>query len=125
MIYIASPYAHPEEAVTKYRLDESARYAAFLLRNGVNAYSPLAHGAKLCDFMPPGKDNHGTWMPHDFEMLSYCSHLYVLALDGWKQSRGVLLEIGYAVGKGLPIFLVTPKPDGTYSKVEFTSSHLV
>jgi hypothetical protein len=43
------------------------------------------------------------WRLVDIEFLKRCDELWVLTLDGWDKSVGVLAEIAYAKRNGIPI----------------------
>ena len=43
MIYLASPYSHPDPSVREQRFQNACRIAAELMRSGRIVYSPVAH----------------------------------------------------------------------------------
>ncbi|MDB5388876.1 MAG: hypothetical protein JWM11_4522 [Planctomycetaceae bacterium] len=53
MIYLASPYSHPDSAVRDFRYDQACRAVAHLLRNNCVAFSPVMHSHPLVAFGVP------------------------------------------------------------------------
>lgn len=45
--------------------------------------------------------SYDRWMEYDFAVIDRCTH--VIMLDGWKESRGAVLEESYARSKGIPV----------------------
>jgi Domain of unknown function (DUF1937) len=102
MIYLASPYSHPEREIRIKRFEDVARVAAKLMNEGHIVISPICHShpiAELCD-MPKEWE---FWERIDKEILSKCEWIFVLCLNGWKDSRGIKAEINYAQELNMPI----------------------
>ncbi len=92
--YVATPYSHASAAVREQRALMATAAKATLLDAGVHAYSPIAahHPASL--YMTSSKvDDHAFWMRVCFDMLDRCDGLLVVTMDGWRQSKGVQMEI--------------------------------
>jgi hypothetical protein len=49
MIYVISPYSHPDLAVRQRRFDAACRAAAALARDGHLVISPIVHGHPLVE----------------------------------------------------------------------------
>jgi len=101
VIYLASPYSHPDPAVREQRFDTACAAAALLLRDGYLVFSPIAHSHPLTRFGLPL--DWEFWERFDRQHLERCSELIVLMLPGWTSSRGVLAEIAIARELGLPV----------------------
>ena len=101
MIYLASPYSHPDPKVREARWREACRTAAFLMKGGQFVFSPIAHTHPIAEFGLPG--GWEFWERFDREMLSACDELQVLMLDGWRESKGVSAEIRIAQELGLAV----------------------
>jgi hypothetical protein len=74
------------------------------MNQGLMVYSPIAHrhpGA-LLGLYPIGWEY---WKDFDTLILSRCDALFVLMLDGWRESSGVKAEIQIAESRGLLIKL--------------------
>lgn len=94
MIYLASPYSNPDPDVMQDRYIEALRCTAQFLDDGVTLYSPIVHSHNLKHLIQ--KDDWEFWKKHDAHMISICTRMYVLTLDGWKESIGVSWEIEFA-----------------------------
>lgn len=106
MIYLASPYSHPDPAVREQRLREACRAAAALLRAGHAVVSPIAHSHALVEHGLP--NDWSFWELHDRELLARCDEVLVLQLDGWIESVGVQAEIAMARELGKPLQFLEP-----------------
>lgn len=106
MIYLASPYTHPDYRVRQWRFRQACRAAADLLRAGVSVFSPIAHSHPIaCCGVPT---NWEFWSKVDREYLTRCDVLAVLTLPGWRESVGVQAEMKLAVELHLPVVFVEP-----------------
>jgi hypothetical protein len=101
VIYLASPYTHPDPAVRAVRFRATCQTAAKLIREGQIVFAPIAHSHPMTEFGLPA--DWQFWERYDVEFLRRCSELVVLKLDGWRESRGVQAEIDLALEMDLPI----------------------
>ena len=99
LIYLASPYSHPDRVVRKWRYELACKVAALLMRDGHLVYSPIVHSHPLTRFRLPAEWDY--WRRLDEEMLRRCDALAVLRLPGWEQSVGVQAELALAKELGL------------------------
>ena len=53
MIYLASPYSHPDATVREARFQAACRATASLIRAGHEVFSPIAHSHPLAAFGLP------------------------------------------------------------------------
>jgi len=104
MIYLASPYSHPDPAVREQRFRQACAAAAALLRAGHAVFSPIAHSHPLVEYGLP--TDWSFWERHDREHLARCDEVVVLLLEGWEESHGVQSEINIAQEMGKPIRFV-------------------
>jgi hypothetical protein len=107
MIYLASPYSHPDAAIRQRRFEAVCRVAARLLRQGRTVYSPIVYGHALCAYGVPG--DWRFWQRHDRPLLEACDEVVVLMLDGWENSVGVHAEIAFAREMGKPVSFMTAR----------------
>jgi len=102
MIYLATPYSNdPEknyELVLKY-------VESHMVFTGEVLFSPIIYGHNIATARPAKQINtdYETWKVFDKEMIRFCSELWVLKLDGWRDSGGVQAEVDYAKQFGKPI----------------------
>lgn len=95
MIYLASPYSHPDPAVRQRRFELACAAAAHRMESGLIVYSPIAHSHPIEQFMAQ-QQSHEFWMDQCMALLRRADSMVVLTLPGWEVSRGVLLEINAA-----------------------------
>lgn len=111
MIYLASPYSHPDALIREQRFREACRAAAALLRAGYAVFSPIAYSHALVEHGLP--TDWSFWARQDRKLLARCDEVVVLQLDGWIDSVGVQSEIALARELGKPLQFVEPSlPDG-------------
>lgn len=106
MIYLASPYSHPDPAVRRQRFEAVCRYAASLMAAGLHVHSPIAHAHAIAAAgdLPTGWDY---WHALDRWYVERCDEVWVLTLPGWEDSKGVKAEIDIALSLGKPVKYVT------------------
>jgi hypothetical protein len=103
MIYLASPYTHPDPDVVAQRVLETQRNAVALwVEHNVFVFSPIMHWhhAAVEQDLPTDAES---WQGYNEHMMRFCEAVYVLCLDGWENSKGVAAEIRYAQLLHLPI----------------------
>lgn len=104
MIYLASPYSDPSPAVRVQRFHDACFQAGEMLIAGLSVYSPIAHMHPIVELMRlPG--DWETWEKFDREHIAHCTEVWVLCLEGWRDSKGVQAEIEIARELQKPIFL--------------------
>jgi nucleoside 2-deoxyribosyltransferase len=106
MIYLASPYSHPDAIVRERRFRAACSAAARLIRSGEIVFSPVAHchAIALCGVPTDWR----FWERHDRRFLEFCDEVVVLMLDGWRESVGVQAEIEIAEELGKPVRYLEP-----------------
>lgn len=107
LIYLASPYSHPDKRVMEKRFKQVCMIAGRLFQAKYLLFCPIAQNhsiAHLCD-LPVGIQ---FWGDFDRTMLDCCDELWVCTMDGWKESIGVQHEIAYMRHKGKPVFTLEP-----------------
>jgi len=111
MIYLASPYMHPDLRVRERRFKAACRQAAEMLRCGVPVFLPIAYSHAIALHGLPLEWNF--WERFDRAFLEACSEVWVLTLDGWRESRGVHAEIELALKLGKAVVYVEPEEQDT------------
>lgn len=105
MIYLASPYSHPDPEVREQRFELACRAAARLIWDGHAVFCPIAHTHPIAKYGLP--TTWDFWQAQDRKILELCEELWVLTIDGWMQSRGVEFEMQIARELGKPIRYVS------------------
>jgi len=106
MIYLASPYSHPDPLVREARFDAACRATADLVHAGQVVFSPIVHGHPLVRFGLP--TDWAFWQRFDEEHLRRCDEVVVLQVDGWRESDGVRAEIELAAALGKRVSFAGP-----------------
>jgi hypothetical protein len=101
MIYLASPYSHPDPVVREKRFRMACRITARLVHAGRVVLSPVVHGHPLVGFGLP--TDWSFWQRIDRAYLARCDEVMVLVQDGWELSAGVRSELVYARELGKPV----------------------
>jgi hypothetical protein len=125
-VYLAGPYtAKGEQALTDLRkqLTQGARFnmltkfAAQIMAAELLVYSPITHShpMTLHEALP------GTWAyweRMDREMLSICSELWIMKLDGWEESEGLQHEIRIAREMHKPVVFIDPTREAVAAAID-------
>lgn len=107
MIYLASPYSHPNSEVREQRFRAACHAAAGLLASGQTVFSPIVHGHPLVGHGLP--TDWPFWERFDRDHLARCDEVVVLMLAGWRESVGVAAEIRIAEELGKPVRYLAPE----------------
>lgn len=96
-VYLASPYTHKRYLIRALRARAAARAAGILLREGYYVFSPIAYGHLIAMYSEfPVPIDYFYWEPLNKEFIQWSDVLYILTLDGWKDSTGIKREIEIA-----------------------------
>jgi uncharacterized protein DUF1937 len=107
MLYLASPIAHLDPEVVEARIEAAARAAADLMSKGYVVFCPAAH-SYLLKAQFSVQPSHADWMRQDLAVLRRAERMVVLRLDGWKESRGVKIELAVAEAAQIPVDYADP-----------------
>ena len=107
--YIGCPYSGTEEVMGQ-RFEAVSKVAGDLINKGEIIFSPISMCHPIAKFkeLPRGWDY---WEQVDRAFLECCYKMYVLMLDGWEESAGLLEEIKIAEELGF----ITSPTKGYYS----------
>ena len=109
LLYLASPYSHPDPSVKDQRFREACRVAGNMMKRGDVVFAPIPHSHSIEQCFSDGKAEGGEfWLRQDFAVLRHCAELVVLMLPGWDASKGVAAEIDFANTINLPIRYIDP-----------------
>lgn len=101
MIYISAPYNHEHKQVVIQRIEAVYRKFAELMMKGEIPVTPLMAHAVIEKHPVPSSSEF--WEEYSITLLSKCSRMVVLKLDGWDISTGVAYEISYATRNNIEI----------------------
>jgi len=108
MIYLASPYSHPDSTVREERYQEALKCAVALAGSCGVPYSPIVHwhvAAKLHK-LPTDAE---FWKYQNKVMLELATSVTVLRLPGWESSAGVAQELTWANERKLKVVFIDPE----------------
>lgn len=107
LVYLATPYSHPDPLVRVFRFNAVNRAAAQLMAKGLHIYSPISHTHPIAmeGSLPLGWD---FWQQYDRAILDACCRMIVLRLPGWEESKGVAAEMQIAQDLGLAVSFIDP-----------------
>lgn len=111
LVYLASPYSHPDADKRHERFRLACQASVELIRDGFHVFSPIAHTHPIAleGELPLEWDY---WEAYDQRMIAACDELHVLRLEGWKESKGIAAEIKIAERMGKPIVHHSLSEDG-------------
>lgn len=106
-LYLGSPYTHLEPGIMQERHDKACKVLVDLVRLGYTTYSPIVHfhHAALVHDLPP---EAVFWEKHNMNMLASAKAFLVLQLPGWRESKGLGVELSYCRRVSKPIRHITP-----------------
>lgn len=96
LIYLASPYSHPDPSVKQSRVIAVARVAGELINQGQLVFSPIAHGETIVLNNPGFGDDWQRWQFVSRGMIAKCDAFWIAMIEGWETSIGVAQEIQIA-----------------------------
>lgn len=106
MIYLASPYTHPDSSIRHKRAAQAARAAQQLARAGYAVFAPVPYSVSVI-----GEETlktHKEWLEFDVTFLAFSDEMVILAIDGWDRSKGIYDEVQFALRFTLPITVWNP-----------------
>jgi hypothetical protein len=108
VIYLASPYSHPEESVRYGRYYKVIEATSDLIKQGYLVYAPIVHN-HVITITPDIPKDFSFWKTFDVAMLKRCDAIAVLKLEGWEKSIGIQHELTVARYLHYPIYEVYEK----------------
>ena len=78
-----------------------------LMKEGHRVYSPIAHchTAEITENLPA---THEYWLEIDYAWIDKCDGVVVAQTENWNISKGIGLEIEYAILTGKPVLYLEP-----------------
>jgi len=116
-VYLASPYSHKDAAVRAARFDAVCDVTAMLLDDGLAVYSPILQGHTVVPKLLHREDDHGFWMGACLPFIESCDMVGILTINGWRESKGVAMEVLLAMSMGIRVFAVALNDDDRFEDV--------
>lgn len=107
MIYIASPYTSALVGVQEERFSQALQFTIACAKERLPVYSPIVYWHPLAKLgqLPTDADY---WHATNMSFLRKADVVFLLALTGWDQSKGVQTELKVAKILGLPVVKYGP-----------------
>jgi len=106
VLYIAAPFTHEKPEIRERRYRTACRASALLMQANIVVFSPLSHSVPIVQHGELDEMDSKFWLTMDLPLLERCDELLVLALDDWKQSKGVKEEVFFAFQHNKPITFI-------------------
>jgi hypothetical protein len=117
MLYIAGPYSNPDPKRVAINAITHKAAASMLMLSNYVCFSPIVYGEQFLNIQGGSAMD---WKNFNYRMVESCSGLVLLEeMEGWKESKGVQMELSWALGMQKRI--VTIKPDGAMVKIKDVS----
>jgi len=113
MIYIASPYSHPDKSVEHQRFEMVRKFTAVMLQNREFVFSPIVYAHEMARVFNLPTDAQ-YWDEFNMSILRHSKALYVCCLEGWTESKGVQRELSTARALYIPVVEYT----ATFERIE-------
>jgi len=103
MIYLASPYSHPDRNLVNERVGITRQCCAALINKKFCVWSPILMTHGIAYGLPTDAK---FWMEYNFDFIRRCEYIFVLKIPGWDTSVGVAEEIAVAKSLFIPVRFV-------------------
>lgn len=107
MIYLASPYSHPDPKIRNKRAVEITKIAAHLLSRKIPVFSPITFGHEVWKHNKDLPTDAAYWNGYNFHFLNHASELWVVRMKGWEESDGIKDEVAFAEQIKIPVKVFT------------------
>lgn len=102
LIYLASPHSNSDSCIRELRYQYAVKALAYFMLIGENVFSPICHSHEsIIRYNLPA--DFEFFKEFDLGFIEKCKKLYVLCIEGWRESRGVGEEIEYARKLGIKV----------------------
>lgn len=110
MIYVASPYSHPSEIVRLGRYEFVTKLIGQLQDHYPYAFiGPITQSHHTAKYMLKDNTEFVAWARRDLTYISRCNEVWVVMMDGWKESKGVIEEILFAETHAIRVRYFNPE----------------
>lgn len=110
MIYLMSPYSHPDPLVRAWRAEMVTLEVIAMKRElHLPVMSPIAYGHSLTLRDPVLGTSHDEWRLLNEGLMNACWFGVELLLTGWENSTGLHEENLYLTNLGKQVFSLTPR----------------
>jgi predicted membrane-bound dolichyl-phosphate-mannose-protein mannosyltransferase len=96
LIYLASPHSHEDYMVMQNRYEKARDAVAILQRENIMVLSPICHSHPPQMVNKDIKANYESYREFDEKLIYVSDELWVLIIEGWNHSYGIMHEVRYA-----------------------------
>ena len=96
--YITAPFWHDDYDIRHLRYNCVTQAAGKLIETGESIFSPITHSYMFKLKGNLDKWSHDDMLSFDKAILENASKIYILTLPGWKESKGINMELIFAAG---------------------------
>lgn len=101
-VYLMCPYSHKDRTVREGRFALANVAALYLMNGGVYVFSPISHSHPIS--LSGGNSlDHEFWLRQDRQFVDWADAGIVLTIDGWRESKGIHIELGWFEEMGKPV----------------------
>lgn len=111
LVFISSPYSHPNPEVKVQRTKDVAKMVAKLMHHDIFGLSPVLYGLSIIQHGMELPDDWQFWAKYCHEYMKACQKVYIIAMEGWAESVGVQGEIEEAIKQNKEVFVIEFDPD--------------
>lgn len=104
--YLGSPYSKYPRGHQK-AFEDVAAIAGYLMQHGWWIFCPITHSHPIVEHAGSA-DTYENWIGLDQILLRNAIGLIVAGLEGWKESRGLIQEIRWALEMGQRVLFFDP-----------------
>ena len=109
--YITAPFWHEDYDIRHLRYRCVTQTAGKLIETGESIFSPITHSYMFKLKGNLDKWSHDDMLNFDKAILENASKIYILTLPGWKESKGVNMELVFAASCKPPKEIVYLNPE--------------
>lgn len=103
MIYLATPYSHTEPTIREARYKQALWLTNYFLAAGQKVFSPIVYGHHITKEFSPDMYEALHWVDWNNHVIDCCDKLWYHNLDGLLPSKGMQVEITYALSHRMPV----------------------
>jgi len=107
MIYLGQPYSDPSLEIMHSRFEAGIAFVSLNARKQQVIYSPIVHFHPIACLHDLPRDID-FWWSISKDMIERCDEFWVLTLEGWENSIGILRETELAAELGKPVKIIDP-----------------
>jgi len=106
LAYLGTPFSKAQDLHAAYR--SACEQAAFLMREGIDVFSPIAHSYGIAEHGGLEHLDHEWWMARCQAFMHRCDAMILCRLPGWQDSEGMEMERDWFLAAARPVIHMEP-----------------